>query len=172
MKTANPSFALSICAVNELHTAFLNPVTHLISIWDTTSREAKETLEFAKLCQPEMKILKLSFDDPAGDSGRGKFATAGDLRKALAFAESCGSGDHLLIHCRAGIARSPAIALAVLCQACPSGAEDACLGLIFQIRPQAQPDRGIVLLADNALKREGNLIEAFDRTIAQRRRMR
>ena len=169
MKTANPSFTLSICGLNELHTAFLNPVTHLISIWDTTSREAKETLEFAKICHPEMKILKLSFDDPAGDSCRGKFATAGDVRKALAFTEACGSGDHLLIHCRAGIARSPAIALAVLCQACPSGAEDACLGLIFQIRPQAQPDRGIVLLADNALKREGDLVAAVDRMRMRRR---
>ena len=169
MKTANPSFTLSICGLNELHTAFLNPVTHLISIWDTTSREAKETLEFAKICHPEMKIIKLSFDDPAGDSCRGKFATAGDVRKALAFTEACGSGDHLLIHCRAGIARSPAIALAVLCQACPSGAEDACLGLIFQIRPQAQPDRGIVLLADNALKREGDLVAAVDRMRMRRR---
>ena len=169
MKTANPSFTLSICGLNELHTAFLNPVTHLISIWDTTSREAKETLEFAKICHPEMKILKLSFDDPAGDSCRGKFATAGDVRKALAFTEACGSGDHLLIHCRAGIARSPAIALAVLCQACPSGAEEACLGLIFQIRPQAQPDRGIVLLADNALKREGDLVAAVDRMRMRRR---
>ena len=169
MKTANPSFTLSICGLNELHTAFLNPVTHLISIWDTTSREAKETLEFAKICHPEMKILKLSFDDPAGDSCRGKFATAGDVRKALAFTEACGSGDHLLIHCRAGIARSPAIALAVLCQACPSGAEEACLGLILQIRPQAQPDRGIVLLADNALKREGDLVAAVDRMRMRRR---
>lgn len=106
MKPANPSFHLAICGVNELHSAFLNPVTHMISIWDTTSREARETLDFAKICHPEMKILKLSFDDPMGDSGRGKLATAGDVRKALAFAESCGPGDHLLIHCRAGIARS------------------------------------------------------------------
>ena len=168
MKSPNPSFQLSICAVTDLHNAFLNPVTHLISIWDTTSRHAKETLEFAKICHPEMKILKLSFEDPNGDSGRGKVATAGDLRKALAFAESCGPDDYILIHCRAGIARSPAIALAVLCQAGPPGAENACLRRIFEIRPNAIPDRGIILLADNVLKREGNLIAAFDRVMAQR----
>lgn len=154
---------LKICAVTDLEAVLLEPITHMVSIWDTDSRDAAETIRFAKLCRPQLAVLECRFDDPLGHSGSGKVATARDIRKILEFVKPCGPDATLLVHCRAGVARSPAVAFAALCQALGPGHERESLQRIFALRPKALPDRGIIQIADGLLKRSGAMIDALSR---------
>lgn len=150
-KKLRSPFDLTICAVTDLETFLLTPVTHMLSIWDTDSRDSTETIRFAKLCRPELEVLECQFDDPLGYSGSGKVATAKDIRKILQFVKPCGEHQRLLVHHRAGVARSPAVAYAALCQAVGSGGEYTCLRHIFELRHIAEPDREINRIADRLL---------------------
>ena len=154
---------IEICAVTDLETVLLKPVTHMVSIWDTDSRDAAETIRFAKLCRPQLAVLECRFDDPLGHSGSGKVATARDIRKILDFVKPCGPEHTLLVHCRAGVARSPAVAFAALCQTLGAGRESEGLQHIFELRPMAEPDPGIIRIADGLLHRKGAMSDALSK---------
>jgi len=113
-------------------------------------------------------MLECRFDDPLGYAGSGKAATAKDIRKILEFVKPCGEEQQLLVHCRAGIARSPAVAYAALCQAVGSGSEHACLRHIFALRPMAEPDREIIWVADGLLQRGLAMVDACEQWMRKR----
>ncbi len=83
------------------------------------------------------------------------------VRHALAFSDGLPNEARLLIHCRHGISRSPAVALAVLCQHYPSASEKKMFETVLKIRPHASPNRLIVDLADKLLRRKGRMSEAL-----------
>ena len=81
------------------------------------------------------------------------------VQQALAFAR--GTDGPLLVHCRAGVSRSTAIALAIAADRLGAGNErKACKGL-RQKYPQAQPNRLVVFLADEILERRRALFESM-----------
>lgn len=104
-----------------------------------------------------------------GHSGSGKVAKARDIQKILEFVSPCGEEHHLVVHCRAGIARSPATAYAVLCQAEGPGRERECLRQIFALRPMAEPDPGIVRIADGLLQRGGAMVAEYEQWMRTKR---
>jgi predicted protein tyrosine phosphatase len=67
----------------------------------------------------------------------------------------------LVIHCLAGVSRSPAAALVALALEAP-GRETEAARLIRRAGPFVRPNRLIVELADEALGREGALVAALD----------
>jgi predicted protein tyrosine phosphatase len=67
----------------------------------------------------------------------------------------------LVIHCQAGVSRSPAAALVALVLDAP-GREREAASLLRQAAPFACPNRLLVGLADGALARGGALVAALD----------
>lgn len=86
--------------------------------------------------------------------------TSEDIRKVIDFvpliAQDAGN---MLIHCQAGISRSWAVALTICAVLLGAGKEEEALAMVLAARPQAVPNRWIVELADEALEREGKLVE-------------
>jgi predicted protein tyrosine phosphatase len=68
----------------------------------------------------------------------------------------------LLIHCWAGISRSPAAAFISLCALNPEGAELELARSLRRASPTAYPNRLLVALGDEILSRDGRMIAAVE----------
>ena len=68
----------------------------------------------------------------------------------------------LLVHCRSGKSRSPAVALAVLRDAYGRGTEAQCLQELLRVRPVAAPNIVLVQHADNILDCDEALVRAVE----------
>lgn len=89
----------------------------------------------------------LAFEDVDDDSLGVQVASPEQVDQALAFAQA-NVGGSLLIHCRHGVGRSAAMALAVIADRLGADREDAALKSLLAIRPQATPNLVVVKLAD------------------------
>lgn len=69
----------------------------------------------------------------------------------------------LMIHCKAGIARSTALALAVIADRMGEGREDEAVADLLAVRPEAVPNILMLQFADDLLDRSGRLVEAWKR---------
>ncbi|HZE69251.1 MAG TPA: hypothetical protein VE135_06945 [Pyrinomonadaceae bacterium] len=89
-------------------------------------------------------------------------ATEGDVRNLIEIARNLRSSrGKVLIHCEAGISRSPAAALILYACWLGPGREDEAMRRVLAQRPLAIPNRRMVELADHLLKRDGRLLEAL-----------
>lgn len=86
-----------------------------------------------------------------------QMAAAADIASTLEFARLY---NDLLIHCKAGVARSAALALAILTDRLHD--PQAALDELLKLRPEAVPNRHIVVLADRVLACGGELIRVHD----------
>lgn len=103
--------------------------------------------------------LTLRFNDIAEPLAGYVTPSADHVSQALAFASS-GDGP-ILIHCYAGVSRSTAMAYAVACAREPDRCERELAQTLRRLSPTATPNRLIVRLADEALGREGRMVEAI-----------
>ncbi len=67
----------------------------------------------------------------------------------------------VLIHCEAGVSRSPAAALIMYACWLGPGREREAMGRVLAQRPVAMPNRRMVELADKILARGGRLVEVL-----------
>lgn len=107
------------------------------------------------------KHLHLSFSDISTPLEGHRLAGAEDMAKFLDFLRGWDRRQKLLIHCWAGVSRSPAAAYIAVCAL--TGADEA--GLAAQLRkksPAATPNRHLVALADDALNRQGRMSAAIE----------
>ena len=81
------------------------------------------------------------------------------VQQALTFAREIDGP--LLVHCRAGVSRSTAIALAIAADRLGAGNERRACEWLRQTCPQAQPNGLIVFLADQLLELNHQLIDAY-----------
>lgn len=84
------------------------------------------------------------------------------MRRLLDFSESWDGAAPMLIHCWAGISRSPAAAFASACQRHPDLAEREIAAGLRQAAPAATPNPLLVRLADRLLARHGRMIDAIE----------
>lgn len=68
-----------------------------------------------------------------------------------------------LIHCHAGISRSPAAAFVFLCRRNPQTDELAIARALRKASPTASPNERIIALADDMMGRRGRMIAAINR---------
>ncbi len=159
-----PAFSdLTVCGLDELDGHSARGVTHVLSILDPgwpepTAFEGydphfRATFRFNDAIEPEPGVV---------------LPKKADVEKILAFGRDAGDERHLLIHCHAGISRSTAAMLMILAQAHPNETEDAVVGRLLKIRPQAWPNSRMVGFADEALGRDGRLLAAVSRIYARR----
>lgn len=108
--------------------------------------------------------LRLSFHDVELGTFEEDPPSAQDVAALLAFVSAWQQGASLLIHCRAGVSRSPAAAYAATCALLPNASELSVAHALRRAAPFARPNRALVRLADTALSRQGRLLGALDET--------
>jgi predicted protein tyrosine phosphatase len=84
--------------------------------------------------------------------------TRESIERVLKYSSDLKNSDKLLVHCHAGISRSTAMLLGILCQ---HGVEPyKALELVEAIRPELWPNNLVVQYCDEVLNLEGRLIKA------------
>jgi predicted protein tyrosine phosphatase len=148
---------LTICGVRELPDQEGQPWTHVISIWDKVSLTDVACRENIKAVAPGAKLLFSFFEDTI-DPSHPDAPSLRDVKRVLAFTSKLPKKAKVLVHCRAGVSRSTAIAYAILCQHNPAGSEMENLLHVQSLRDLVMPNRLIVQLADKILKRNGTML--------------
>ncbi|AJY46608.1 tyrosine phosphatase family protein [Martelella endophytica] len=95
-------------------------------------------------------------------AGTGKLVGPGaqHVSELMEFARRWAFDGPLLVHCWLGVSRSPAAALLVALALLPGLSDAALAGRLRSAAPFATPNRRLIALGDEALGREGRLIEA------------
>jgi predicted protein tyrosine phosphatase len=152
-------FRLSICGVADLPLLAGLGITHLLSV-DRSGQPTPTPKWF------DGTHLHVFFDDVESETEAKEHGTTPptleEIDKALAFGRKCLDDSrqrfvHLLIHCTQGASRSPAVAYAIAAMVLGPGQEKAALKHVLGIRKYAFPNRLVVHLADQLLKRNGSL---------------
>jgi len=148
-------FRVTICGIPELPEHCAAGVTHVLSILDPEWPDPAAFDAFA----PHRR-LALRFHDVIEELP-GRIAPArGDVERLLAFGRELGirqGGDHLLVHCHAGVSRSTASAALILAQAWPERPAREALDAVVRMRPRAWPNLRILELGDALLGRGGEI---------------
>ena len=84
------------------------------------------------------------------------------IERLLAFAARWDRSRPMVVHCLAGISRSTAAAFIVACALNPRAPEGPIAQHIRALSPTASPNRLLVELADEALGRDGRMIQAIE----------
>lgn len=106
--------------------------------------------------------LKLSFNDINTPTQGFVNAQASDIEKLIAFLENWNQQAPILFHCWAGVSRSTAGAYIAANFVRGAGAEEELAQNLRSAAPFATPNKLVVSLADQCLKRDGKMIEAID----------
>ncbi len=118
----------------------------------------RNPLRFHVAPHPEHLVMKfedVDFHDPAIALPREEHVAA-----AVEFGRRHPSGS-ILVHCKAGIARSTALALAIIADRLGTGNEKQAVAELLEVRPEAVPNLLILGMADDLLKRGGALVDAW-----------
>lgn len=115
-------------------------------------------LRFHRAPHPDHLVLK--FEDVDIRDETIALPQVGHVMAVLAFGRQH-VGSDMLIHCKAGIARSTAMALAVLADRHGAGREDEAVRELLSFRPESIPNLIILDMADKILGREGALVAAW-----------
>jgi predicted protein tyrosine phosphatase len=83
------------------------------------------------------------------------------IQRLLAFGATWDEGAPLLVHCWAGVSRSPAAAVILACARSAPGQEHAIAQCLRRVSPFATPNALMIALADKALGREDRMIDAI-----------
>lgn len=106
-----------------------------------------------------LRLVMSDIDHP--EEGR-IMPTAEHVRALLAFLPRWARDTPLLIHCRAGVSRSPAAAFIALCALNPQADEWSLARRLREAGRLANPNRLIVSLADEVMRRDGRMMAAMD----------
>ncbi len=104
--------------------------------------------------------LRLSVSDIDAPLDGHILAGVGHVESLLAFLRDWDREQPLVIHCYAGVSRSPAAAFIGACALEPSRSEMEIAQSLRQASPTATPNRRLVELADRLLDRRGRMVEA------------
>lgn len=88
-------------------------------------------------------------------------ASCEHIETLLAFANAWDRREPLVIHCYAGVSRSPAAAFIMACALAPERPECELARELRRASPTATPNRRLVALADRMLARDGRMSDAI-----------
>lgn len=106
----------------------------------------------------DVEVLRLAFNDIAEPRPGLVTATDAHVKALLEFGLAWQAERPLLIHCWAGVSRSPAAAYVVACARTPMIDERHVAHKLRRQAPFATPNRHVVALADGLLDRGGAMI--------------
>ena len=143
-------FPIHVSSLEQVRELDVSTYDGIITIEDTTIKEP------FRVQTDEPKQLILRFDDINHPMDDYVIPQMSHIKRALDFVDKIEDGS-LLIHCRAGISRSSAIALAVIAKRLGSGKEEEAVNTLEHINPNCRPNRSIVEMTDELLERNGKL---------------
>lgn len=109
----------------------------------------------------DVELLRLMFHDIAEPTPDLAMATEADMKTLLSFGLAWPGERPLLIHCWAGVSRSPAAAYVITCARDPTIDELEQANKLRRAAPFATPNPHIIALADGLLDRGGAMTEAI-----------
>lgn len=162
--TDNQLFALRIADIDQAIRIAWNWATHTVSILDTDAARKGIMGLFYPQQIPQVRTGRLLhrcyFDDIVRKNQWDLIlATPKDIQAILNFTERLTPNDKLLVHCSAGISRSTAVAIGILCQ--HGLTPKAAFEYVYRIRKEASPNEHIIALMDHALGFDGELETAL-----------
>ena len=155
MQSAKLPFRISICGLDELGSRLrrFRP-THIVSITDPSD----SIVEFPS----SMVVLRLAFHDLNRCDGMvpkmlaskdcDEYPGAANAESILAFGRTIPVDSRVLLHCHAGISRSPAAAYLLASVHLPS--QDA-MKLVMRLRREATPNRLLMQSGDKLIAANG-----------------
>jgi len=160
MSNSNESVVphIQVCSLEAAKEADINGYDGIITIEDSEIRDPFRV----ESGYPPQRVL--SFDDIAAPIDDWVVPTEHHVRSALTFARQW-EQPSLLIHCHAGMSRSPAIALAIFADWLGSMKEDEAVSELLKTAHLCTPNKLLVEITDRVLCREGRLIEACEKAI-------
>lgn len=116
-------------------------------------------LRYHSAPHPDHLVLRFEDVDVADESVA--LPRPDHVRSVLEFARQNTEGK-LLVHCKAGVARSTALALAVMADRMGAGREADAVEELLRVRPESAPNLLLLGFADDVLERGGALRGAWD----------
>ena len=141
---------IDICDLNTVRSMDLSHYAGVITIEEPDTDDPFRTDEVPQLVLKfhDIDMTMLGYVEPKLEH----------IEKALFFARD--SDGPLLVHCRAGVSRSTAVALAIAADRLGAGNERLACEWLRRTYPQAQPNKLVVFLADQLLKLSHQLIDS------------
>jgi predicted protein tyrosine phosphatase len=133
--------------------------THVISVSDAELEAERGYEHMINDFFPTAQVLFSYFDDVEYARRHGG-PTYDEIVRILLFTQPLTLTDKILVHCRAGVSRSTALAIAIVAQHSRPGLEKQAVAHVRTVRPQLIPNFLIVKLADEILGRNGKLVAA------------
>jgi predicted protein tyrosine phosphatase len=143
---------LIVCPLAALDTALAANPSHVLSLLSPDAQA------------PDIQSanhLKLRFNDIVAPQQGLALPSPADIETLIEFAQSWHGPAPLLAHCWAGISRSTAAAFIIACLHHAPGAERELARLLRRAAPEATPNRLMIALADDILRRDGQMIQAI-----------
>ena len=109
----------------------------------------------------DVEVLWLGFHDIVASRPGLTMATGEQAAALIAFAERWRPERPMLVHCWAGVSRSPAAAYVIACVRTAAGEENAIAQALRDAAPFATPNLHMVALADDLLGRGGRMVAAI-----------
>lgn len=105
--------------------------------------------------------LHIAVDDVPAPFAGDIVPTMEHVQKILDFCDDWNRQGSMIVHCYAGVSRSTAAALTILCHYNPGREMDAAMAL-RRAAPHAKPNRQIIAIADRLMGLESRLEKAVD----------
>ncbi len=156
---------VSVCGAHELPEYVERRITHVVSIWDGYEADNAERRNYVLAVFPNARTHFAFFNDLISNPTANYAPSMEAVRSIMEFTTALDSSARLLVHCKMGISRSTAIALATLCHHAGPGYEAECFVVLRRIRPSACPNPMITHFADVILGRDGALIASIKNCI-------
>ena len=147
---------IAICRlleVEEISTSF--GATHLLSLLEPGRKI------FRPEAMPKANHLTLCFQD-TWDPKLLAAPTAEHIERIDNWVDAQSEDARLLVHCFAGVSRSPGAALGILAKSMPP---EKAVEALFKLRPQAVPNPLVVRIWDDRLRLEGKLLGSLQKIL-------
>jgi predicted protein tyrosine phosphatase len=146
---------LIVCPLALLDAALASQPSHVLSL---ISPDAE--IPSCPGITPSQRLV-LRFNDIAGPTEGLTEPNRNDIEKLIAFARNWNGQAPFLVHCWAGISRSPAAAYIIACTLGTAGDEQYQARALRHAAPQATPNPLMIALADDILNRSGRMVQAI-----------
>jgi predicted protein tyrosine phosphatase len=143
---------LIVCPLAHLDTALASQPSHVLSLISPDTELPTIALS---------QHLVLRFNDITAPTEGLTEPSRKDIEKLIAFASTWHGPAPFLVHCWAGISRSPAAAYIIACARGTDGDEQNQARALRHAAPQATPNPLMIGVADDILSRSGRMIQAI-----------